>query len=408
MDNHSIHLASIFHTATKLELTLFSGHGKVDYQTATQFHSQFQSLPAAKQLLSILARHPRNFYLHYRNTFQLDYLVVGLFTANQMTGFCLAGPFISKRLTAETVGQTLLTNHLTVSERQQLTQFYQSLPVLSATEFAAMGELMVRFFNGTTTNVQTAHYPEETGSPEPIEIDRIQPDDQTRIEARYQLESHLMQAVASGDLNQTVQYADAISKLVDVFETRIPNQPLRSGKNICFVCNTLCRTAAKSGGVHPVFLDHISEKYAILVEKQTTIAGLKHLVNQMICEYTQLVANMTTSDHSPIIKRAADFIAINLGHPLSLQQIAHHLKLHPVYLSRRFKAETGLTITDYINQHRLKIAENYLKTSTLSITEIAVLTGFSDGNYFTRVFKKTTGQTPSQFRKSRYPTSHQI
>lgn len=100
-----------------------------------------------------------------------------------------------------------------------------------------------------------------------------------------------------------------------------------------------------------------------------------------------------------MIKQTADYILLNLGHPIALSQIAESIGTNPSYLSRKFKQETGMTITDYINFRRISVAKQYLVTPKLAITDIALMSGFNDLNYFIRVFKKVVGETPSQFRR---------
>ncbi len=59
-----------------------------------------------------------------------------------------------------------------------------------------------------------------------------------------------------------------------------------------------------------------------------------------------------------------------------------------------------MSMTDYINRQRIEEAKNALLTQPASIIDIALMTGFEDANYFTKVFKRFTGMTPSNFRKS--------
>ena len=68
-------------------------------------------------------------------------------------------------------------------------------------------------------------------------------------------------------------------------------------------------------------------------------------------------------------------------------------------LSRKFKKETGQSLTDYINKLRIKEALYMMENHNLSITDIAYMTGFNDVNYFTKVFKKYKRMTPSSYRK---------
>ena len=80
--------------------------------------------------------------------------------------------------------------------------------------------------------------------------------------------------------------------------------------------------------------------------------------------------------------------------------IKEHLGNHvsEEHLSRLFKKEMGITLTAYIADLRTKKAAELLKTSMLSVAEIAMYVGYPDSNYFVKVFKKRYGMTPSAYR----------
>ena len=85
---------------------------------------------------------------------------------------------------------------------------------------------------------------------------------------------------------------------------------------------------------------------------------------------------------------------------ITLKEISKDLNISPSYLSREFSKYFGdLSFGDYIQQQRIEKAKELMGTATYSLTEIAYLTGFSDQSHFTRIFKKITGQNPSDFRK---------
>ncbi len=93
-----------------------------------------------------------------------------------------------------------------------------------------------------------------------------------------------------------------------------------------------------------------------------------------------------------------DQIDTNLS--LSLKEISQSLHVHPTYLSREFsKYFDDLSFGDYIRKLRIEKAIQLLNESEHSLAEIAYLTGFSDQSHFNRIFKKTTGKNPSEFRK---------
>lgn len=85
---------------------------------------------------------------------------------------------------------------------------------------------------------------------------------------------------------------------------------------------------------------------------------------------------------------------------ITLKEISKDLNISPSYLSREFSKYFGeLSFGEYIQQQRIEKAKELMGTATYSLTEIAYLTGFSDQSHFTRIFKKITGQNPSDFRK---------
>jgi two-component system response regulator YesN len=100
------------------------------------------------------------------------------------------------------------------------------------------------------------------------------------------------------------------------------------------------------------------------------------------------------------VQQATDYIEKHFDRKISLEEVAQHVYLHPTYLSTIIKQETGYTFTDYVTFIRVKKAKQLLK-SRLSIKEVAQKVGYSDSNYFCRVFKKVTGITPTDYRIKR-------
>ena len=98
---------------------------------------------------------------------------------------------------------------------------------------------------------------------------------------------------------------------------------------------------------------------------------------------------------------ARSFIEQNYQrHDLSVKQVADYVKIDRTYLYRLFKDETGLSIIDYINSRRISRAESLLINKEVSVKDVAEAVGFSDQMYFSRVFKKFKGISPTAFRKN--------
>ena len=96
--------------------------------------------------------------------------------------------------------------------------------------------------------------------------------------------------------------------------------------------------------------------------------------------------------------RLRDFLHDRFLESLSLQEIAAEFDVHPVHLSRAFRARFGTTVAGYLRDLRLDWAAARLADSDDSLAMIAARAGFSDQSHFTRVFKRFAGRTPGQFR----------
>ncbi|MCM0649625.1 response regulator [Clostridium swellfunianum] len=99
-----------------------------------------------------------------------------------------------------------------------------------------------------------------------------------------------------------------------------------------------------------------------------------------------------------VFKRVEQYIAENIKEELDLEKTAAKFNLSSYYFSRSFKEVLGFNFSDYINMLRIRKAKELLKGDSLSIKEICYSVGYSDPNYFSKVFKKYEGVTPSEFK----------
>lgn len=100
----------------------------------------------------------------------------------------------------------------------------------------------------------------------------------------------------------------------------------------------------------------------------------------------------------PIILKAIMHIRLNIAHEITLKSLAKRYGYTPNYFSTIFKKETGKSFSDYLKYERLRLSDILLKTSDLSVSEIAKQVGFSTTAYFCRVYKNEFGITPGQKR----------
>ncbi|PIH56091.1 response regulator [Paenibacillus sp. LK1] len=105
-------------------------------------------------------------------------------------------------------------------------------------------------------------------------------------------------------------------------------------------------------------------------------------------------------NHSTIVRSVKSFVDLHLADDVSLPAIADHVHLHPVYLSKVYKAETGEALTAYVYRLRMEKAAYYLRSSNAKVFEVAELVGYNNTAYFIRVFKKFYDVTPQEYREN--------
>lgn len=233
-------------------------------------------------------------------------------------------------------------------------------------------------------------------------IDRLQGLNEDALNYRYVVEDQTTDAITEGDkamLADTLEIIE-LDKVLDYLKQDGLVHELRNFKNHLIIVNTYCRIAAKNGGVLPLYLHLISERFSMLIEDAESVDYLREYVYYSIYEeYCNAVADFSTSDYSSVMIDVVRYITENLTDNLTLTNIAEKFDMHPVHLARKFKQETGTTFISYVNVQRVYLAKYYFHLGKYQLSEVATLAGFNSHSYFTKVFKKTTGQTPTTYLK---------
>lgn len=102
-----------------------------------------------------------------------------------------------------------------------------------------------------------------------------------------------------------------------------------------------------------------------------------------------------------VVEDVRSYIEENINSDLSIATLAQQYNYNEKYLGRLFKTRTGYTIHEYCNYLRLTKAKKLLRSTNLSISEVAVQSGYNNVTYFIRVFKKHTQLSPLQYRQKK-------
>jgi AraC-like DNA-binding protein len=123
------------------------------------------------------------------------------------------------------------------------------------------------------------------------------------------------------------------------------------------------------------------------------------LSGMVACELLSLQPSMCLPARNRA-QQARDIIESALTAPLSLKQLAQRVYVSPEYLRQLFRKEFGESITSYVIRRRIELAARLLRTRDAPIKNIADDAGFPNEYYFSRVFRKVMGVSPSQWRRA--------
>ena len=134
---------------------------------------------------------------------------------------------------------------------------------------------------------------------------------------------------------------------------------------------------------------------------------------QILCQHLmlaslELVKRMTDGGKDPVetgegslFRRVARYIDSRYAEDVTIEQLVREFYVSPYHLSHMFREKTGYSLKQYLLRRRLGEAQMRLATTQDSIQAIAEAIGFEDASYFSRIFSKYIGMTPSEYRKNR-------
>lgn len=150
----------------------------------------------------------------------------------------------------------------------------------------------------------------------------------------------------------------------------------------------------------------LSDFYILKMDSCNSIQAISQLHKDMSLNFTGKMLSLKKScvTSKPVIL-CMDFIYSHISSRITIKELAEYTNLSPSYLSRLFKKELGISISDYISEKKIEKAENLLKYSDFTFIEIANYLAFSSQSHFIQTFKKAVGLTPKKYRDQHYRTS---
>lgn len=222
--------------------------------------------------------------------------------------------------------------------------------------------------------------------------------DASVINRRYALEDQMIEAVSRGDSRQVQRMFKEMAAVTS--DIKFISDNMRDQLVSAAIMRTLVRMGAKQAELSPVLIDSISQEYAQRMQHTASKTEIERLTMCMVESICAQICVKNKEAYSLWVSRAIEYMSTNLSKSMTTQEIARAAGMGKPELVRRFRQETGMTVKQYLAQKRCEIAAELLGSSKASVQEIAAYVGYTDNNYFSKVFKANFGVTPWDYRKT--------
>lgn len=213
----------------------------------------------------------------------------------------------------------------------------------------------------------------------------------------YDLEENFMNMIRKGDyisISNLLENSPIFKK--DVMESN----HLRFFKNSFVAIATLASRAAIQGGMNPDDAFTLIDNYILMCELLDDCNRINNLGRLMVMDFAKRVNQLykgTQASH--LILDVSIYINRHMSEAITVEAMSKDFFMSRSYLSKRFKAESNVTLTDFILTKKTDEAKHLLRYTKQSLTAISLHLGFSSPGHFSRVFRKYASVSPKEYRE---------
>ncbi len=382
---------------TGIEMTVYSGEPEV----LIKFEQQYCFLPVVQEIYSLSGM--KKFLEGCRDGLIYDLsepLGSRLVVFKAGGRWMLLGPYVEEGWN-EPAARILLTK-LGASESAVLPyQTYHCKLPISGRDYVlkAARLIMEHTGNGTTLeNVKTipmGRGRQESGLKFPDAYHDV-----SLINKRYAMEVRFITAISCGDTKTALEFQDRFREVQA--DLRFMSSDLNDQITGAAIVRTLARVGARQGGLSAVRIDSISQEYAQKMKHTVSAAELGYLQTRMVEHFCVEVRALRENQYSPYVRKAMDYMAVNLSQPLTVAEIAEAAGVERHLLTKAFAKDVHMTVKQYLAKRRCEIAAELLRDSGTSVQEVAAFVGYTDNNYFSKVFKFHQGVSPQSYQRTHW------
>lgn len=324
------------------------------------------------------------------------YNILALLEGKEQPDFLSIGPFRDEELSADYFTQILRDSHISPSEIQPLKYIYEQMPYAHPDSVTAVVKhvLSVYYPGFAEVTPELMQYAEKKRD---IDINKELLDAYT-VEHANEYKNSLFDFLRILKTGDTPDAQHALRLLLENARF-VHDNSMREYRQMLHSLNSYCHMELLTTDIHPYHVIKQMISTRTKIDSLTTMAKLEQMPNEICHKYCLLVKNYANSNYSKQTKDIIDYIRLHLEEELSLAYLADTFRKNASALSHTFHKETGIHLTKYIQQERIREALRLFNTTDFSVSDVAVMVGYQDFSYFSKVFSGQVGISPREYKK---------
>ena len=236
-------------------------------------------------------------------------------------------------------------------------------------------------------------------------FNELQNNDLEALHRAPDVEYSFYTAVKTGDMDFVNQNCSS-DAFIDLEGTGVLSRnPLTNIKYHFVVTVAMVTRFCIDGGLEPEQAYRLSDFYILKMDTCTTLRQVADLHHTMARDFTgKMILQKKSAILSKPVMTCVDYIYSHIKERITVDSLADYTGLSANYLSRVFKQNLGISISDYIREKKIEKATHLLRYSDQSIVDIANYLSFSSQSHFIQIFKGYAGLTPKKYRDKYYNT----
>ncbi len=327
------------------------------------------------------------------------YNVLAVFGCGTNPDFISVGPFRDEELSPNYFTQILKEAHIAPTEMQEMKLIYERMPLVQLDAIVSVTKHIIGNFVPQFQEItpELLQYSEQNRA---VDVDKeaLNHYSMEYAEQYQELLFAFLGFLKSGD---TASAKKALHVFLDKTKL-IRRKSMRDYKLILQTVNDYCHMALLHTSIHPMYVIKLAESLRIKIEYIASMGKMEQMTGEICHKYCLLIKNYANPNSSKLTKDVIAYIQLHLDEELSLSRLASHFKKNPSVLSKNFSKEVGQTLTQFIHQTRMQEAVRLFNTTNLTVSEVAVMVGYPDFSYFSKVFSKNVGCSPREYRQQNF------